>query len=237
MMRQVINQPRSVFSDSIRELRFMLDSGNYGAGSRVIMVASAMPEEGKSVVSSNLAHHFSSVGMKTVLVDSDLRQMSLTRVLLPSVQYGLYECLRDNQPIDLATVMDRQSGLYFLPAKGHEPLDVSAVDVLGSGRMHHALDQLRDNFDVVILDCPPVVPVIDAQVLAEQSDQLVFVCQWRETDKAMVLKAFEDLKTPHQKLSVAAFNKMDCTEFNSKYGYGQSMLFGNEVFKIGASPI
>ena len=221
LMRHVVNAPGSIYSDAIRELRFTLDGGNTTPGSRVIVVASALSGEGKSMVASNLAHHFCAVGMKTVLVDGDLRQMSLTRTLLPNIQYGMYECLRDNQSIDAAVVMDRISGLYFLPAKSPTPLDVSAVDVLGSGRMLNALDDLRDNFDVIILDCPPVTPVIDAQILMEQADQLVFVCQWGATQKAVALKAFESLNARHEKFSVAAFNQMDGAEFNSRYGYGQ----------------
>ena len=233
LMRNVVNDPQSVFSDSIREMRFMLDSGNFTSGSRIIMVASALPGEGKSVIASNLAHHFSAVGMRTVLVDGDLRQNSLTRTLLPHTQYGMFECLRDNQPIDVAIVMDRSSGLFFLPAKGPEPLNVSAVDVLGSGRMQNALDALRDDFDVVIMDCPPVDPVIDARILAEHSDQLVFVCKWRDTRPAMASKALGNLKTSHQKFTIAALNKMDAGEFGSKYGYGNIALSNDLLPQIG----
>ena len=237
LMRKVVIEPQSIFSDSIREMRYMLDSGNVTPGSRVIMVASALPEEGKSVVASNLAHHFSAVGMKTILVDGDLRRTSLTRTLLPNTRYGMFECLRDNQEIDAAIVMDRSSGLYFLPAKGPEALEVSAVDVLGSGRMQNALDALRDNFDIVIIDCPPVEPVIDARILAEHSDQLVFVCKWRGTQASVALRAFENLKTPHNKFAIAAFNKMDQGEFGSKYGYGQAGLSNSEMMRIGTQPI
>ena len=224
LLRHVVNAPASIYSDAIRELRFSLDAGNVAAGSRVILVASALSGEGKSMVASNLAHHFSAVGMKTVLVDGDLREMTLTRTLLPNVQYGLYECLRDDQGIDAAVVMDRVSGLYFLPAKSPVPLNVSAVDVLGSGRMLTALDDLRDNFDVIILDCPPVTPVIDAQILAEQADQLVFVCQWGATKTGVAVKAFERLNARNGRFSVAAFNQMDGAEFNSRYGYGQGQV-------------
>ena len=237
LMRHVVDDARSQFSDSIRELRYMLDAGQHPPGSRVIMVASALPEEGKSVIASNLAHHFASVGVKTVLVDGDLREPSLTRTLTPDGGYGMYECLRDNQLIDAAIVKDRMSGLHFLPAKGQAPLEVSPVDVLGSGRMLGAFDRLRDSFDVVVVDCPPVGLVIDARILAEQSDQLVFVCQWRGTNRTVAAKAYGDLQPDYRKFAVAAFNKMDPGEFNSRYGYGRMVLGRPDPRRMVPAPI
>ncbi len=237
LMRHVVDDAQSQFSDSIRQIRYMLDSGQHSAGSRVITVASALPDEGKSVVASNLAHHFASVGVKTVLVDGDLREYSLTRSLTPGSGYGMYECLRDDQLIDAAIVMDRMSGLYFLPAKGEMPLEVSPADVLGSGRMLSAMDRLRDCFDIVVVDCPPVGPVIDSQILAEQSDQLVFVCQWRGTNKAVAARAFDELQPEHRRFAVAAFNKMDPGEFENRYGYGRPAIGKTEPERISLAHV
>lgn len=189
-IRSIVAEPHTPFAESVRAVRIAVDSERRDAA-EVVLVASALPGEGKSVIASNLAHLYALSGVKTLLVDADLRKGMLTRQLMPDAGHGLLNCLQSNIAVREAILNDRATGLNFLAASGAEPTRMSAPELLSSRRMAELFSELRREFEMIIVDAPPVMPVVDARILADHADQIVLVSRWRRAPNALVRKAGE----------------------------------------------
>lgn len=189
-IRSIVVSPHSAFAESVRAARIAVDNERREAA-EVVLMASALPGEGKSVIASNLAHLYAFSGVKTLLVDADIRKGMLSRQLLPDSGLGLLDCLQAHVEPRLAIVRDRTTGLHFLPATGAEPSHMSVPELLSSRRLAEVFSELRREFEVIIVDAPPALPVVDARILAEHADQVVLVSRWRRSPNALVRRAGE----------------------------------------------
>jgi capsular exopolysaccharide synthesis family protein len=189
-IRSIAVLPHTAFAEAVRAIRIAVDSERRDAA-EVVLLASALPGEGKSVIASNLAHLYALSGVKTLVVDADLRKGTLSRQLLPDAALGLLDCLQTGAEPRQAIVSDRSTGLHFLPAAGAEPSQLSAPELLSSRTMAAIFSELRREFDVIIVDAPPAMPVVDARILAEHADQVVLVSRWRRSPNALVRRAGE----------------------------------------------
>lgn len=207
-MRHILIEPRSQFAECIRAIRVAVERGRRHEGTQVVLVASALPGEGKSVIASNLALHYALSGVRTVLVDCDLRLAGLTQELLPGARSGVLETIMRRQPVRQALVKEHRTGLSFLPAMGAEGAAVSAAELIASPPMAAMLDTLRREFDMIVLDCPPVMPVVDASLLADLADQVVFVMKWNSTARALTRRAIGKLSSNVHKLTGVVVNQV-----------------------------
>lgn len=208
-IRHILIEPRSQFAECIRAVRVAVERGRRDDGPQVVLVASALPGEGKSVIASNLALHYSLSGVKTVLVDCDLRLAGLTQQLLPGATSGVLEAIMRRLPLRDALVREHRTGLHFLPAMGAEGAAVSAAELIASPPMAAVLETLKREFDMVVLDCPPVMPVVDASLLADLADQVVFVMKWKSTGRALTRRAIGKLSANVHKLTGVVVNQVD----------------------------
>jgi Mrp family chromosome partitioning ATPase len=99
--------------------------------------------------------------------------------------------------------------LYFLPAIGPAPTTLAAAEILSSTAAGHALHRLKSQFDLVVIDAPPLLPVIDARILADHADQIVFVMAWRRTPKQLARRALNSLGFNQSKLVGVVVNQVD----------------------------
>lgn len=149
-------------------------------GSKVVMITSANASCGKTFVSANLAATFALKGTKTICIDLDLRQASLARYV-SNVGEGICAYLdgsTDNWR-DLIRPAKEYPSLNLIPA-GRLPLN--PVELLSSPRLEQLMNELRDEYDMVIVDCPPAEVVADATIIARQADMTIFVIKARLTD-------------------------------------------------------
>ena len=218
--RLIVAEPEAQFSEAIRALRHSLDRKAAGRKRRIIMLTSALPHEGKSAITSNLAHHYSLSGARTLLIDCDLRRASLTRSLCTgSEDIGLLEALLQRRPIEEAILLDEATGLCFLPARGSSPPRVSVPEVLASQSLKGTLDRLRDQFDIVMIDCPPVLPVVDARIVADHVDQIAFLMRWKKTPKELARRAIRNMSGNGDKLAGLIVNEVDPRDYEATYSY------------------
>ncbi len=207
--RLVVADPGGTFTEAIRGVRREIDIRRAGRQARVIVVASSLPGEGTSIVASNLAHHYALTGGNVLLIDGDLRRAGLSRQLGGGRGVGLLETLGLGQPVEQAILRDATTGLHFLPANGSAPVRMSSPELLGSPRMSAALDGLRRQFDTIVIDAPPLLPVIDGRILADLADQIVFVMTWRRTPKQMARRALKTLGANSAKILGVVVNEVD----------------------------
>jgi capsular exopolysaccharide synthesis family protein len=184
-----IHYPLSPFSEAMRTLRSGIHMSDVDCPPKVIHVTSSRPSEGKSVVALSLAISAMSSGLKVALVDADLRHPSASRFFKLERSKGLVDLLTSAGKPDAATMFQREN-LMIIPA-GSKSLN--PPDILGSERMKALIAHLRQNFDFVVVDTPPVGPVIDPTIVARLADTTIFVIQWASTPRELVERSLQQV--------------------------------------------
>jgi capsular exopolysaccharide synthesis family protein len=186
-----IHYPLSAFSESFRTLRSGILMSDVDAPPKVIHITSSCPSEGKSTIAVSLAISAVSAGLKVALVDADLRHPSTSRFFKIEQKKGLVDLLTGAATLN-EVVTFKSDKVAVIPAGAKS---VNPPDLLGSERMKAFIEQLRQNFDYVVIDTPPVGPVIDAVLVAGLADKTLFVVRWAST-------ARDEVQGSIQKLSV-----------------------------------
>ena len=185
---QVLKQPGSSFSESVRNLYTTLMLSGEEAPPKVILFASSLANEGRTSMALALGRSMASCGKRVLLIDYDLRGTKASRSR--EAQPGLVEVLTGATTFEEALRRDRQSEAFILPPGNH--LSISP-DLLGSAAMHRLLERLSKIFDLVILDGAPVLGGSDTRHLARLADATVFVIRWRQTRCATTAMALRQL--------------------------------------------
>ncbi len=200
-VRLVLAEPRGIYAEAVRGIRHEIDIRRPAGRSRIILVASALPGEGAETIASNLAHHYALTSERILLVDGDLRRAPLTRKLAPDRRCGLLDVLQRDIDPQSAILRDASTGLYFLPAFSPSPIDIARPELLASARMGDVMRELSASFGTIIIDAPPLLPVVDGRMLADYADQIVFVMTWRRTPKQLAKRALATLGRNHAKVA------------------------------------
>ena len=204
--RHVILAPFSRFTETIRNVKVSLDISRSQARSPVVGIVSAVPREGKTTFSVNLALLTAQMGHRTLLIDGDLHNPSLTRLLLPDAQKGLIEILSESCSLSDAVCRDARTNLHFVPAvvPQRQP---NSVALLTSKEMIDLLAKARDQYDYVFIDLPPVVPVVDVKAVAHLVDNFIFVIEWGKTTRDVVRDALTNAEQVRERIVGAVLNK------------------------------
>ncbi len=208
-IRLVVAEPGSAYAEAIRGARREIDVRRTSSAARLVQVSSSLPGEGSATVASNLAHHYAMTGHRVLLIDGDLRRAALTRELAAGRASGLLEALASGQPAAGAILRDARTGLHFLPASGPLPSRLSSAELLASPGATQAFTTLKGLFDTIVIDTPPLLPVIDGRVIADYADQIVFVMNWRGTPKQIAKRALKGLGFNHRKVVGIVMNEVD----------------------------
>lgn len=222
-VRLMLAAPSSAFAESIRALRHELDARRPHDGCRIILVTSALPNEGCSLTASNLAHYMALSGYQTLLVDADMRRGQLSHALGLAGRPGLLDVLaQDCAPLD-AVLVDQKTGLNVLPARMADASASSAPELLSSRALPSTLVELKAHFDTIILDAPPVLPVTDARLLAAHADQIAFVMTWRRTPKELVRRSIKLLGQNQDKIAGVVVNRVEQAALDEMNGGTRSV--------------
>lgn len=220
--RLVMANPSSAFTEAIRTARHEIDARRPSRSPRVVLVVSSLPNEGKTLVASNLAHHLALGGTRTLLVDADLRRSQLSQQLGLSGNVGLMDAIARGWPLEKVIVSDRLSGLAVLSAGGNSPAAISPAEALDAPGLGQRIARLKTYFDTIVIDVPPLLPVVDGRILADHADQIVFVTAWRRTPKQLARRSMRLLGVNAAKVAGVVINQVDPAAMATGYGYGYS---------------
>lgn len=216
--------PLSPISEGYRRLRTNIQFSDPDRDLNVVMVTSAEPGEGKTVTSSNLAVAFAQSGKRTVYIDADLRRASGHKMYGVKREPGLVELLFDPIAHQLESFRSNIDDLYIIPAGRTVP---NPAEVLESMRMRDVLRMLRDEFDVVVVDTPPVLAVADALLLSRQADACVMVCSANSTNFNALETSAQMLRDVDAPIVGVVLNKLDRKSASSySYGYSYQSYYG-----------
>lgn len=215
--------PKTPVVEAFRALRTNLNFITAKEKHKIILVTSSMPNEGKSTVSGNLAVVLSQTGAKVLLIGADLRRPQLFEMFGVKNEPGLVNLLMNDDQNALRHLTNPR--LDFLPAGTIPP---NPAEILDSTRMAKLLDKVRERYDYVVIDAPPVLPVTDAQILAPKADiNLVVIEPCRVPEKA-ALQMVETLRSVDAKIAGVILN--DKTGRGFKY-YGNYSYYGNKSYR------
>ena len=215
LLRYVVDNPLSRFSEAIRALKVTVDINSISRPNRVLAVTSTLPNEGKSTVSTNFAQLIAHGGARVILIDADLRNPSLSRALAPGAQAGLVDVVAQKVRLEDVLIVDAETRLSILPAGVTSKL-LHTNEILASEAMHALITELRSKFDYVLLDMPPMAPVVDVRVTSPFIDSYVFVIEWGKTATDVVRHNLRNAPEIHNKLLGVVLNKAD-TKLLSRY--------------------
>jgi polysaccharide biosynthesis transport protein len=205
--------PLSRLSEAVRILRTSIQTSEIDMGPKVIQVTSALPGEGKTTTSLMLATSFSGSGRKTLVIDADLRNPSVSSYFGLNNEIGVVDLLLNQADAESVVSYNDAHGLWVLPAGGKNE---SSGDLLTFDRVRRLIECYRATYDYIVIDGPPVGQVVDARVIANLVDKVIFVVKWGATDREMVR---ENIKLiPDQgKIAGVVFNFVD-ERLAQKYG-------------------
>ena len=172
--------PKSAFAESFRGLRPALMHPTSAATDRVLGITSPYAEDGKTTTAIYLGAAAAMQGWKTVIVDCDLGDHSLSNRLPRGRQGGLIEVLNGGVALEAALVRDPATGAAFLPITG---VSSTTPDLFGGAKFAALLAELRTAFDLVILDMPSILVDSDARILTSQCGEVVLLARWRKTPR------------------------------------------------------
>ncbi|WFE76940.1 polysaccharide biosynthesis tyrosine autokinase [Roseinatronobacter sp. S2] len=238
---QILDAPLSQYAESFRKLRLALDTnlnqsraermqgGEVKTPGTVILVSSALPGEGKSTSAIALARTYAASGKRTLLIDCDLRKPSIAHYLDANQEHGLIDYLDpDSTHKQLEPFADVLKNLIIVPA-GHrstKPTD----QLINSELFLTMISTVREEFDIVILDSPPVLPVVDSRYLAQVADIIVMIVRFANTTQSEFREAatqLAEVAQPGVRL-LGALNRNAGNTSRRYYESGYAGYYGEE---------
>ncbi|WP_255609433.1 GumC family protein [Methylosinus sp. Sm6] len=217
MARMVIETPLSAAAEAFRSLSTSLQFTTETGLPRTLLVTSAQAAEGKSTTSVCVASNFAQLGMRVLLIDSDLRNPSLHKIFGLDNDAGLSNVLIGTAQAEEVAIETCLSGATVLLSGPAPPYPAELLAGAGMGLL---LARTREKFDIVIVDGPPVVGLADAPLIGHLVDGTILVVSSRETRKRVVRAALKRLYFSRTRLLGAVMNRFDAKKAGHSYGYG-----------------
>jgi capsular exopolysaccharide synthesis family protein len=225
-LKLLVSSEQSMIAESFRALRTSLLLSRPDLSSKVIMVTSGLPSEGKTFTSLNLAATLAQNGSKVLLVDADFRHGSLSKNLQKDGRVGLAEVLAQDFGDDPFHQVKEVPGLTFI---GAGTCPSYTAELLGSKKMAAAIRRWREKFDFVVIDTPPVLALTDAIVLSPNVDTVVLVVRFAVSTRQSierVIRTFRDVQVECRGVIVNGMDVNSTDYFQYSGAYGDKYAYG-----------
>ena len=231
LANMMVTAPLSIFAEAVRRARAAIEQslraapgGQNDDPSRVIMVTSTAPNEGKTTLALALARSYALSGRRTLLVDCDLRKPSVHRHLDIEPSKGLLDFLgsEPDQSVTLGSILSQDSLTPVTIVVGARRSDLPTDQLLAGPAFGRLIAAARKSFDVVVLDTPPVGPVVDGLYIAPFADVIMFVTRWASTPQGDARKSVASLMAAREGDApiITVLNQQDESRatYQRKYG-------------------
>lgn len=220
-----VAEPKHVISEQFRTLRTNIEFASIGTDElKTVMFTSPEVSDGKSTVSANAAVTWAHDGKKVLVIDADLRRSTVHTTFGVSNRAGLTTLLASHEPHMESELIQETfvPNLYVLTSG---PTPPNPAELLNSNRMAQLMAQLREHFDIVVVDVPPVLAVTDAQVLLPQIDGVVLVVTMEKTYKVNIKRTVDALRLGEAR--ILGFVTRGKNKGVHGYGYGYGYGYGD----------
>lgn len=239
VLSYLASKPTSSAAEAIRNLRTSVLLSNIDNPPRVIMTTSALPSEGKTTTALALIQNLVGMKRKVLLIEGDLRRRAVSRMASesaprgasPVMSPGLLAVLTGEKTLGEVIVKDDLLGVDVLIG---EQSDTNAADVFSSDSFARLLTAVREIYDVIIIDTPPVLLVPDARVIAQHADAILFVVRWNWTTVGQVrdgLRMFESVNRKVSGLVLSQINTRQVRKFGDSDTYGLYAPYARSYYR------
>ncbi len=213
----LIEKPMSAYAEAVRNLLVDLRRADRD-GAQVVLASSSLPDEGKTSLVVSLAFLAAKLGKRVLIIDFDRRNPSVGQQFNITPSTGIVECIRGEATLEEAIYEEVETNLDVLlvSQKDRDPASMYEVDHLG--RILAAVD---DAYDLIFIDCPPILGLIETQIVAELADDALFIVQWGETDEMTAQEGFRQLAKSGVNIVGVALNRVDMN-YQAKHGEGHA---------------
>jgi len=215
----VARKPLSPFAEAMRALRAGLWLG--AEHPKAIAITAARPGEGKTMTAISLGRSAAMNGERVVVLDCDIRQPSFGRLMRAEGAQGIVDCLLGHAELSDVVRKDWLTSMDFIPAGAAE---TNSLGLFMSDRMTKLLDELRQSYDLVLLDAPPAFAMADARVVARLADATLLCVRWRDTPRSVVRNSLELLEDAKAHVVGAALTRVDA-KAHSRSGFADAEVY------------
>lgn len=208
--------PSSHLAEAYKKLQVNIQIASMDKKVQVIQITSSQASEGKTFTAVNLAAVYAAKNKKTIVVDLDFRKPKIHQVFKYHNENGIIDILAGNVKFEDA-VQHHESGVDVL-VRGTKPLKIEVT--LESELMEKFINSLREQYDVIILDCPPAMAVTDASLITKLADGLVFVVAYNQAKKEVVKEAIKRMKSTGINMLGVVMSQLEKGNEHSYYGLG-----------------
>ena len=216
----VLSAPQSRFADAIKNIEARILFSRDNIAPKVIGVTSCVPAEGKFTILSNLAASLASEpwGRRVLVIDCDLHKRKITEALAPDATGGLLEALHEPEELASFVVPNDSTKVDVLPNTSPE-LAPDAAKILGSDAMGKLLSTARETYDIVLVEVPPIMSVVDIKMIERFVEGFILVMEWGMTRQRLVNEALGEMDFLSKRLMCAALNKADASALSEIESY------------------
>jgi len=222
-------KPASSAAEAIRNLRTSVLLSNIDQPPQVIVSTSSVPHEGKTTNSIALAQNLGSMGRKVLLIEGDIRRRTLHEYFDGLPEKGIVALLSGDITLDDAVHRDPQLNGDLLIG---EQTSINAADLFASERFKALITTLRDRYDTIIIDTPPVLIVPDARIIAQHADAVLFTVKWDSTSREQVAEGLDMFRGGRIRISglvLSQINPRQMKQYGSRYG--RSAALGAKYYR------
>lgn len=217
-MIEVIKNPKSIATEAYRALRTNIQFSNFDEDLQVITVTSAAPGEGKTTTIANLAATFAQAGKRTLLIDADMRRPTMHKQFDLGKMRGLSSVLVGVEKFENCVQHSKDQVNLDILVCG--PIPPNPAEMLGSQKMADFVAQMRGQYDIILLDAPPVLAVTDSQILAKIADGIIVVARQNYVKKDQLAEAAKRLKAVEAHVLGVVMNRLEkSTNVDGYYYY------------------
>lgn len=220
--------PLSRFAESIRSVKLAIDLNPTKTSNKIVGITSALPNEGKSTIAASLAQLIGHAGKRVIIVDCDLRNPSLSTNLAPNATAGIIDVLSGARSLEETIWRDPKTNLALLPAAKRAPL-FHTSEILSAEQTKKLFDKLRASYDYVIVDLPPLAPIVDVRATTPLIDCFILVVEWGRTKIDVVQHALHTAPTVYETLIGTVLNKTDMSAIK-RYDNYRNDYYNNEYY-------
>lgn len=232
--RTVVGMPLSRYTEAIRSIKLAIDHNPAKISSQVIGITSALPNEGKTTIAASLAQLIGHTGKKAIIVDCDLRNPSLSAIFAPRAVNGIIEVANGSRSLADTIWRDPTTNLAFLPAVRRGPL-LHTSEILCADAISKLFDRLRADYDYVIVDLPPLTPLVDVRVTSSLIDGYILIVEWGRTKIDVVQHALHTAPNIHESLIGAVLSKTDTKAMARYDGHRSYYYHDSHYIRYGLS--
>lgn len=229
--RYVVNKPTSAFAEAVRSIRTGLLMVDSDAKTRVIVVTSAQPNEGKTTIATSMARLNAMGGHRSILLDFDLRKPEIHARFDARADAGVIDYLMGRASLEDVIQTDELTGMNYIVAGRRAS---NFAELLRSKQLEDLLSALGQEYDLVVIDTPPILALADARLIARLADKTVMVVRWGETPRDVVQLALQQLADADVDVAGIAISRVDVRR-NAKYGFSDSGAYTGAFKRYYAS--